>query len=208
MQTKLTFFKTQKPCLESALQNKDQVVFATELPSGSYKYASFSTQEEYANHILAGSVNCNELLRGETHTFFDIDAKCSLTQLGFTKEEFVSVFSKLIQECFQTFLSIKVKKKQLRWSDSCRETKTSFHLVVVLEDYFWSDRTQLKNFVEKIREKTLKTQGFYTFVEKDNCFLRKVLSTAKFTRKTGCFAPSAVAKSRTEFLFFPTNRLL
>ena len=94
----LTFTKRQKPCLDSAKRNKDQVVFAEQIKNG-YKYASFSTQEQYAEYILAGNTNCNEHLReSETHTYLDIDCKSSLEQLGFTKDEFIQEFSKFVIE--------------------------------------------------------------------------------------------------------------
>jgi len=188
----LVFHKRQAPCLESAERNEDQVVFARELSNGGYEYASFSTQEQYANFILEGNTHCNELLRDATHCYLDIDCPCSLGELGFSKDEFVTEFSKFIQECFEKYLNIKVKKKQLRWSDSCRETKTSFHLVVSLNDYYWRDREQLKHFVEKIRENSLYRRGFYTFVEKNNAYYQesvidpKVYTRNRLFRTVGC----------------------
>ena len=87
-------------------------MFARELSTGGYEYASFSTQEQYANHILEGNTHCNELLRNSaTHTYLDIDCPCSLEVLGFTKDEFITEFSKFIQEQFSKLLGIKVKKK-------------------------------------------------------------------------------------------------
>jgi hypothetical protein len=189
----LVWNKRQAPCLESAQRNDDHVVFARELVSGGYEYTSLSTQEQYANYILGGNTHCNEhLCQKPTHTYLDIESPCSLSMLGLSKDEFITEFSKFIQEQFSKLLGIKVKKKQLRWSDSCRETKTSFHLVVALDDYYWADRAQLKHFINKISEASLLHRGFYTFVEKNNAYTQEsaidlqVYTKNRLFRTVGC----------------------
>ena len=89
MQTPITFTKRQQATLDSAKRNKDQVVFGKQTNTG-YEYGSFSTQEQYADYILAGNTHCNEHLQEtETHSYLDLDCKDSLERLGFTKEHFI-----------------------------------------------------------------------------------------------------------------------
>ena len=211
MQTSVTFTKRQKPCLELAEKNQDQVVFGRELSNGGYEYGSFSTPEEYANYILQGNLNCNECLRDAdfpTNTYFDIDSGASLKQLGFTKDEFIQEFSKFIQEQFLKNLKIKVKKKQLRWSDSCRETKTSFHLVIALDDWYWADREQLKYFVTKVREASLFRKGFYTFIERDNAYHQESIIDFKVYTKNRLFRTVGCSKILNGVLLKPWKKKL
>ena len=207
-ETAIVFHKRQAPCLESAQRNEDQVVFARELQGGGYEYASFSTEEQYANYILEGNTFCNELLLRETHTYFDCDCPCSLSQLGFSKDEFIAKFSKFIQEMFSKLLGIKVKKKQLRWSDSCRETKTSFHLVVALDDFYWKDREQLKHFVERIRESSLYHRGFYSFLEKNNAYYKESIIDPKVYTKRRLFRTVGCCKTCNKIPLVPYKKRL
>jgi len=208
MQTSITFTKRQKPCLESAKRNKDQVVFAKQTTTG-YQYGSFSTQEQYADYILAGNTHCNEHLQEtQTHTYLDIDCKASLEKLGFTKDEFIQEFSKFLIEKFEKYLKIKVKKKQLRWSDSCRPEKTSFHLIVNLEDYYWSDREQLKSFVTKIAEESLFHKGFYTYHEKDNTYVQESIIDLKVYTKNRLFRTVGCSKIENNIVLKPWKKRL
>ena len=140
MQTQIITHRRLKPCLESARQNNDQVVCGIQNEGTGYKYASFATQESFANFVLNHPEGkyANELLgRQGTHTYIDIDAKCTLEQLQWkTKDEFVTAFTAFMKAAFQKYFGIKLKTKQFRWSDSTRPEKVSFHLCIALEDFF------------------------------------------------------------------------
>ena len=198
MENQVIFFKTQAAAFEHSQQNNDMVVCGIQNANRTYKYTSFSNQETYADFILSphqDSKFVNEMLRGHTNTYLDIDTKCSLAELGFeSTKEFVSVFSKFLQDVFKRYFDIKVKKKELLWSNSSRAGKTSFHCVVALSSWYWhmDDRKELKNFMTAVANETLWKRGFYFFEETNGTYVQnsvidmQVYSKNRLFRSLGC----------------------
>jgi hypothetical protein len=212
MQSSVTFHKRLKSCLESARRNEDDIVFAVQKSNHSYQYASVTTPEMYANYILHKKpCYANECLHRGTHTFFDIDAKCTLEQLQWdSKDAFIKAFSDFLVNAFETHLSIRIKRKNLRFSDSCRTEKVSFHCVVCLEDYYWKveDRKLLKAFVARLRSESLHHLGFYTYMQKNNGLYKesiidhRVYSKNRLMRTVGC------AKTENDIVLKPYKQQL
>ena len=193
----IPLYKKQATCFEQAVLNKDGVVVG--LQHGKcYKYASFPDEVQYSNFILSDHPKArftNEMLWQHCKTFVDIDTTLTLKELGFdSRKDFISKFDKFIIQQFQNRLGIKVKKKQLLWSDSCRPGKTSFHLVINLEDWYWhnEDRSMLRNFMKAVAQESLYVEGFHTLQNKDGAYHQtsiidlQVYGKNRLMRSLGC----------------------
>ena len=88
----MTLWKKQSPALEHREQTGDEIVCQYFL-EGSRVYTTFPDVHSYAKFILSENDTANELLYGAVHTFFDIDSKVTLSDLGFDSvPEFVAKF--------------------------------------------------------------------------------------------------------------------
>ena len=173
----MNFFKRQKYALETRAKNGDDVVFAKETPQSKYEYSTCATQEEYANYLLDNRY-CNEMLWTHTKSYYDLDAKTTLSDLLLTEDEFIMKFNKFLQESYLKYLGITVLEKDIYWSSSCRPEKLSFHIVINHPSHFWhvDDRHKhLKTFVKQLVSDSLQIQGLYVFVQNNTEFIKQSL---------------------------------
>ncbi len=167
-------FRKQKDAFEYRQQNSHEVVFGIQNAGGTYEYNTSETQEVFASYLMDKRY-CNECLWTHTKSFLDLDAYTSLEDLGFTKKAFMQKFSLFLQESYSRYLGIKVLKKHIFWSSSCRPEKVSFHIVINHPNHYWhvEDRKNMKTFMKQLVRDSLKTEGFYVF-QKEKTEFKKV----------------------------------
>lgn len=170
----MSFTKTQAPTLENRERNKDHIVSQL-FVQGTRLYTSFHTKDDYARFILSseeGSNTCNELLYGDCKTFLDLDCPLQLSELGFpTVSDFQKKFTDFLITSYKTHLGLELRKAQVLWCTSCRETKTSFHIVISNDEYSWKKNCiyeKLRIFVKILADETLDIPGFHYLSEKNN----------------------------------------
>ena len=130
------FFK-QQPCLDQRAVSGDQICFCT-FVEGKRMYGSVPDQDCYARFLLsdqAGAPFSNELLWTDTYTYIDLDAPCTLAELGHTLESFIEAFNELLIDQFAKHLEVAIKPSQILWSNGSRLEKTSFHIKVACDHY-------------------------------------------------------------------------
>ena len=148
---KMSMFRKQKDCLEQRAIAKDAIVFCTFI-EGIRHYSSVADHDEYACYILSeesGSDYCNELLWSHTHSYCDLDCPHTLKALGFTQTEFVEAFSDLLVSSFDKHLGVAITPNDCIWSCSTREGKTSYHVKIASNAFYWpvsQRKTSMKTF--------------------------------------------------------------
>ena len=165
------FTYTQQPALDSRKTNNDEIIAQTTVQNRRV-YTTFANKDKYAEFILSdkeGSEFCNELLYGNVSTFIDLDCKLQIPELGFeTMQEFISGFNQILIKVYDEYLGLKLNKRNILWSESCRPQKSSFHIVIKNSEFFWKKSqvgTDLREFIKIIRDETLQTQGYHFLVE-------------------------------------------
>ena len=184
-----TFWRTQKPCLEHAQKNCDEIVFSTFL-RGIRMYSSVSNKDEYAQFLLSdaeGSDCCCELLAGSTATYLDLDSPHTLEKLGFSSEtEFINQFNQLLITTFKEHLDTVITPGNVLWSCSTRENKTSYHVKVVCLDKFWPAETrksEKKNFMKLLESECMNRTGFHWLTSKQSEIqMYSILDTSVYSK--------------------------
>ena len=165
------FFFKQAPALDQRAISEDQICFST-MVNGHRVYGSVPDKDEYARYILSsndGSDFANELLWSDTHTYVDLDAPCTLDDLGHTLETFVAAFNHLLIESFAKHLDCEIRPHQILWSNSTRAEKTSFHIKIACEHYWQvSQRKEMKSFFKLVNQVCLQTKGFHFYATVDD----------------------------------------
>ena len=165
------FFFKQAPALDQRAISEDQICFST-LVNGARVYGSVPDKDEYARYILSskdGSDYANELLWTDTHTYVDLDAPCTLDDLGHTLETFVAAFNHLLIESFAKHLDCEIRPHQILWSNSSRPEKTSFHIKIACDQYWQvSQRKEMKSFFKLVNQVCLQTKGFHFYTTVDD----------------------------------------
>jgi len=184
-----SFWRTQKPCLEHAEKNCDDIVFSTFI-HGIRMYSSVSNKDEYARFLLSdveGANTCCELLWKASSTYLDLDSSQTLEKLGFTCEtEFVTQFNEMLVWAFGKYLDTVITPSNMLWSCSTREKKTSYHIKVVCLDKFWPAETRKsdkKNFMKLLESECMNRTGFHWLVSENNEIrMYSVLDTSVYSR--------------------------
>ena len=179
----------QAPALDQRAISEDQICFST-LVNGQRRYSSLPDKDEYARFILStseGSQFANELLWSDNHTYVDLDAPCTLEELGFTLEAFVEAFNELLITSFAKHLGVEIKPNQILWSDSSRPSKTSFHIKVNC-DHYWAvtQRKEMKDFFKIVNQVCLTTKGFHFYSGDDELKLHSILDLSVYSANR-CF---------------------
>ena len=202
----MTLWKKQSPALEHREQTGDEIVCQYFL-EGSRVYTTFPDVHSYAKFILTENNTANELLYGAVHTFFDIDCKVTLSELGFSSvPEFVTKFTDFLIRGFGKHLDTDVPARNFLWSSSTRPGKVSFHITVLTENKFWSTENKsvdLRKFVKILEQETLNEKGFYYLEEKnDEISMHSVLDASIYT-KNRCLRSLGARKPDSEVRFKP-----
>jgi hypothetical protein len=197
--TNKMFFK-QQPCLDQRLVSEDQICFCT-FVEGRRMYGSVPDPDCYARFLLseeAGANFSNELLWSDTHTYVDLDAPCTLEELGCTLEGFMEAFNELLIDQFAKHLGVAIRVSDILWSNGTRPGKTSFHIKISC-DHYWpaADRPKMKDFFRLVNQQCLVTNGFhfYTTVD-DRLQLNSILDLSVYSanrcfRSLGCRKPDS-----------------
>ena len=193
------FFK-QQPCLDQRSVSGDQICFCT-FVEGRRMYGSVPDQDCYARFLLseeAGAPFSNELLWSDTHTYIDLDAPCTLAELGHTLESFIEAFNELLIDQFAKHLEVVIKPSQIIWSNGSRPEKTSFHIKVAC-DHYWpvAERPKMKDFFRLVNQQCLSTKGFHFYTTVDDLLqLNSILDLSVYSanrcfRSLGCRKPDS-----------------
>ena len=193
------FFK-QQPCLDQREVSGDQICFCT-FVEGKRMYGSVPDQDCYARFLLseqAGAPFSNELLWSDTHTYIDLDAPCTLAELGHTLESFIEAFNELLIDQFAKHLEVAIRPSQIIWSNGSRPEKTSFHIKVAC-DHYWpvAERPKMKDFFRLVNQQCLETKGFHFYTTVDDLLqLNSILDLSVYSsnrcfRSLGCRKPDS-----------------
>jgi hypothetical protein len=169
----MSMFRKQKDALDQRAIAKDAIVFCTFI-EGVRQYSSVADHDEYARYILSdepGSDYANELLWSDTHSYCDLDCPHTLKQLGFTQDEFVQAFSALLVESFDKHLGVTITPNDCVWSCSTRVGKTSFHVKISSNAFYWpvsTRKTSMKTFWQLVNQDCLNTKGFHFYKESED----------------------------------------
>ena len=193
------FFK-QQPCLDQRSVSGDQICFCT-FVDGRRMYGSVPDPDCYARFLLseeAGAPFSNELLWTDTHTYVDLDAPCTLEELGYTLEAFIEAFNELLIDQFAKHLGVSIRPNDILWCNGTRPGKTSFHIKISC-DHYWpvADRPKMKDFFRLVNQQCLATKGFHFYTTVDDLLqLNSILDLSVYSsnrcfRSLGCRKPDS-----------------
>ncbi|HIB92462.1 TPA: hypothetical protein EYO57_35665 [Candidatus Poribacteria bacterium] len=207
---KMSFFRKQKDCLEQRTIAKDAIVFCTFI-EGIRHYSSVADHDEYARYILSeesGSDFCNELLWSDTHSYCDLDCPHTLQALGFTQTEFVEAFSDLLVSSFDKHLGVAITPNDCIWSCSTREGKTSYHVKISSNAYYWpvsQRKTSMKTFWRLVNEDCLNTKGFHFYQENEDDIEQLSILDLSVCSANRCFRSLNCKKFGIDVRFLPLD---
>ena len=202
-------FKKQKEAFAYRLKKAHEVVYGIQNAGGTYEYNTCETQEDFANYLLDNRY-CNECLWTHTKSYLDLDAYTSLEDLGFTQKAFMQKFNVFLQDSYSKYLGIKVLKKHIFWSSSCRAEKVSFHIVINHPTHYWhvEDRKHMKTFMKQLVRDSLKIEGFYVFEKAETEFKKiSILDLAVYI-KNRLFRSVGQCKRGVDVELQPLNKPL
>lgn len=204
----MTFFRKQKDCLEQRGVAKDAIVFCTFI-DGVRHYSSVADHDQYARYILSdepGSDYANELLWSDTHSYCDLDCPNTLKELGFTQDQFIEAFSALLVRSFDKHLGVTITPNDCIWSTSSRPGKTSYHVKVVSNVFYWpvsSRKTSMKTFWRLVNEDCLNTKGFHFYQENDESIEQLSILDLSVYSANRCFRSLNCKKFGMDVRFTP-----
>jgi len=203
------FFKRQNGAFEYREQNAHEVVFAKQNAGGTYEYTTCETHEAFATLLLESRYN-NEMLWSHTKSYLDLDAYTTLEDLGFSQKAFMQKFNVFLQECYAKLLGIKVLKKHIFWSSSCRPEKVSYHIVISHPSHYWhvEDRKHMKTFMKELVQESFKIEGFYTLQKVGTVFKKVSLIDLAVYSKNRLFRCVGQCKRGVDVELKPLNKKL
>ena len=185
-----TFWRKQQPAIDQMKINEDEVLIRTQDSKGHYFFTSFSNEDTYCKFLLSGhpkASHSNEVLYTNNHTYFDLDCDQKLSKLGWKSEEqFMESFNGILIKSFEVALHVYIMKRNIHWSSSCKGDKTSYHIVIRTDNYYWSTeqrRAALLDFVNYVISQC--PEKGYTFYAKsgDNYQLKNVIDRAVYSKR-------------------------
>ena len=192
-------WRTQAQCFSHRETTGDQICFST-FVEGVRHYGTCTDHDHYAEYLLSdrpGSKHANELLWTSSRGFVDLDAPCSLQELGKTQQEFIDGFNQILIDCHAKHLGVQLAPNDMLWSTSSRPGKTSFHVTILDSSHFWpaTARPTMKKFFQHVETVCLNTPGYnYFSQDRDHITQRAVVDLAVYSknrtwRSTGCRKP-------------------
>ena len=201
-------FQRQNLCLDQRATAKDEIVCST-FVAGVRVYTSFADKDEFARFILGSSDGhdmCNELLWTHSYGYLDLDSPNTLEQLGWgSQEAFISAFNELLVYCHKEHLGVDMEPRNMLWSTSSREGKTSYHIKIDVP-YYWPEavrKTQMKDFFRIVDQKCRDTKGMHWFVTNGDDVSQQCLVDLSVYSANRCFRAIGNRKPDSDVLFMP-----
>ena len=192
-------WRTQAQCFSHRETTGDHICFST-FVEGVRHYGTCVDHDHYAEYLLSdrpGAKHANELLWTSSRGFVDLDAPCTLQELGKTEADFIAGFNTILIEQHAKHLGVTLKPNDLLWSCSSRPGKTSYHITIQDSSHFWpaNARATMKSFFGYVETACLDTPGYNFFTEADGQYTQRavidlaVYSKNRTWRSTGCSKP-------------------